>query len=226
MRADFGSNGEDTPWAGSPAAADAQRFAISAAQWQNFTLGLAPEVCRIYSAVANVSVIWNAGGGGGGGGGTGEGEGRGGRLAQLVAACPPGRSFIRAGVAAHDFQVNDEFDSFGPAGAGTLCHTEGLHCCAESWPFSQSGYVRAVPLWSAYAHLMWLLRFGVDMPGLSAASLADPAFQALYQCFNTFAHAVRPPAAALDAAILVLRDGALFVRDCTLGHQLPLCLAS
>ena len=118
--------------------------------------------------------------------------------------CP--RSYIKAGMVSHAFQVNGEADNY--LGKGRICHTEGFHCRGESWPFCQRGYYLQQPLWATYSHLLWQLTFGVDMPGLSEPNLVNDSYATLYDdVFNRYASSIRPPADAWVGGIVALRDG-------------------
>ena len=61
----------------------------------------------------NISVLWNT-----------NANPNASRLQKLVADCP--KSYIKAGMVSHSFQVNYEADNY--LGKGKICHTEGYHC--------------------------------------------------------------------------------------------------
>jgi hypothetical protein len=181
----FGTTGDDGPWHGTPTD---QALAISDDQWQNYTMALAPAMCSNYAS-AQVRVLWNKGVE---------------QLEQLVAECPG--SFIKAGMVTHGYQVNDEADNY--LGKGKICHTEGFSCRGESWPFCQDGFYAAAPLWSTYTHLLWLLTFGVDFPGVAVSNLVNESYAGLYEnVFNRYASSIRPPATDWVGGIIALRDG-------------------
>ena len=69
------------------------------------------------------------------------------------------------------FVVNEEADNY--LLKGRICHMEGYHCRGESWPFCERGAYLEAPFWATYAHLLWQLTFGVDMPGLSEPNLVN-----------------------------------------------------
>ena len=48
------------------------------------------------------------------------------------------------------------------------------HCRGEDWPFETQGNWISAPAWHQYAHLMEMLTFSLDMPGLSEPSLSIP----------------------------------------------------
>jgi hypothetical protein len=112
-------------------------------------------------------------------------------------------SFIRS--ASHGYQINFELEDFATKGA--ICHTEGVNCRGEEWPFSNTGGYLEAPTWGEYWHLLALLWFGTDRPGLSQPALDDPANLPAYTVFNRYAGSIRPPAAAWTGAIIALRDG-------------------
>jgi hypothetical protein len=185
----FGTTGDDTPWHGWPLNAS---FAISDAQWNNFTHALAPAVCAAFAGNATserLQILWN---------GDAEGD-----LAFFMAACPG--SLIKTGSASHGYQINFELDDY--AGKGAICHREGVNCRGEEWPFSITGGYLEAPTWGEYWHLLALLWFGTDRPGRSQPALDDPANAPAYAIFNRYAGSIRPPAAAWAGAIIALRDG-------------------
>ena len=112
-------------------------------------------------------------------------------------------SLIRS--ASHGYQINFELEDFATKGA--ICHTEGVNCRGEEWPFSNTGGYLEAPTWGEYWHLLALLWFGTDRPGLSQPALDDPANLPAYTIFNRYAGSIRPPAAAWTGAIIALRDG-------------------
>eukprot|EP00937_MAST-01D_sp_MAST-1D-sp2_P006900 g6900.t1 len=178
VQAKFGSTGDDCPWHGTP---KDPRDAISDADWHNFTMSLSPGICAAYTS-QGLRTLWNTNVS---------------RLQPLVKMCPG--SFIKAGMVSHAFQVNYEADNL--LGKGEICHTAGYHCRGESWPFCQHGYYTADPLRATYAHLLWQLTFGVDMPGLSEPNLVNATYAPLYRVFNRYAGSVYKHAAAADAAV-------------------------
>ena len=180
----YGSTGDDCPWHGTPRDA---RFDINTTQWQNLTHTLAAQVCRSYTS-RGFKVLWNS---------------QIDNLDYFLSICPG--SFIKAGMVSHGFQVNYEADNM--LGKGAVCHKQGIHCRGESWPFSQHGYFQEAPLWAVYAHKLWLLTFGVDMPGLSAPQLVEPANWPMYHLYNKYASSVRPPVADWIGGVVALRDG-------------------
>jgi hypothetical protein len=199
-QAEYGSTGDDCPWHGLPEdpeqdvcdqkTRDKQpcpRVGPFDSEWHNFTMSTAPAICASY-AKRNISTLWNTDVA---------------RLKQLIAMCPA--SYIKAGMVSHGFQTNYEADNF--VGKGTICHTEGYHCRGESWPFCQHGYYLEQPLWATYSHLTWLLRFGVDLPGLSQPNLLNDSYAPLYEMFNRYAGSIRPPADEWVGGIIALRDG-------------------
>ena len=64
----------------------------------------------------NISVLWNPA--------SAKNKTNVSRLQKLVADCP--KSYIKAGMVSHSFQVNYEADNY--LGKGKICHTEGYHC--------------------------------------------------------------------------------------------------
>ena len=184
----FGTTGDDTPWHGTPLNAS---FGISAAQWTNFTHSLAPALCLTFAGNATVErlqVLWNS-----------DSEG----LDFYMAVCPG--SLIKTGSASHGYQINFELEDY--ASKGAWCHLEGVNCRGEEWPFSNTGGYLEAPTWGEYWHLLALLWFGTDRPGLSQPALDDPANLPAYTVFNRYAGSIRPPAAAWAGAIIALRDG-------------------
>jgi hypothetical protein len=184
----FGTTGDDTPWHGWPLNAS---FSISSAQWANFTRALGPALCAAFEGNATVErlpVLWNSDAPG---------------LSFFMAACPG--SLIKTGSASHGYQINFELEDF--AAKGALCHAQGIHCRGEEWPFSNTGGYLEAPTWGEYWHLLALLWFGTDRPGLSQPALDDPANLPAYAMFNRYAGSIRPPAAAWVGAIIALRDG-------------------
>ena len=185
----YGSTGDDTPWHGTPLSA---ALAISDAQWNNFTHALAPAICAAFAGNATterLQILWN---------GDAAGD-----LAFFMAACPG--SLIKTGSASHGYQINFELEDY--AAKGALCHAEGVNCRGEEWPFSNTGGYLEAPTWGEYWHLLALLWFGTDRPGLSQPALDDPANEPAYRIFNRYASSIRPPAAAWAGAIIALRDG-------------------
>jgi hypothetical protein len=151
----------------------------------NFTMSTAPAICASY-AKRDIRVLWNTNIS---------------RLDELVAQCPG--SFIKAGMVSHGFGVNGEADNY--KGKGRICHTEGFRCRGESWPFCQQGYYTEAPMWATYSHLLWLLTFGVDLPGLSEANLLNTSYAPLYEhVFNRYAGSIRPPAENWAGGIIAL----------------------
>jgi hypothetical protein len=185
----FGTTGDDTPWHGWPLNAS---FAISAAQWNNFTRSLAPALCATFAGNATAErlpILWNA---------------EAADLDFFLAACPG--SLIKTGSASHGYQINFELEDYATKGA--VCHVEGVHCRGEEWPFSNTGGYLEAPVWGEYWHLLALLWFGTDRPGRSQPALDDPANAPAYALFNKYAASVRPPAAPWAGANIALRDGA------------------
>lgn len=183
----FGSTGDDTPWHGTPVDA---KYDISRDQWHNFTLGLSPTVCALYRA-NNVSVLWNPG------------DDLVNGTMILLGMCPG--SYFKSGMESHGLFINYEADDLETI-HGPLCHLEGMHCRGEDWPYPMIGAFTEAPLWGQYWHLLELLTFALDMPGLSEPQLND-AWAPIYDMFNRYAGSVRPPASAWVGGIVALRDG-------------------
>jgi hypothetical protein len=185
----YGSTGDDIPWHGRPLNSS---FAISQAQWNNFTHSLAPALCSTFAGnatTARLQLLWN---------GDAETD-----LDFFLAVCPG--SLIKTGSASHGYQINFELEDYATKGA--LCHAEGVNCRGEEWPFSNTGGYLEAPTWGEYWHLLALLWFGTDRPGLSQPALDDPANLLAYTMFNRYAGSIRPPAGAWAGAIIALRDG-------------------
>ena len=187
----FGDSGDDTPWHGT---AQDSKWDISVDQWHNFTLPLTRPICDIYRN-HSLHPLWND-----------NIE----FLTYQTKNCPG--SFIKTGMVTHGFQLTEEYDNY--LGKGKVCHTAGMHCRGESWPFSVTGYFFYAPLKNTYAHLLWQLTFGVDMPQLSVPPLVNKSYYPIYRdVFNRYANSIpREPVTAEAAkmwagAILNLRDG-------------------
>jgi len=178
----FGTTGDDGPYHGKPV--DPKKT-ISRQQWENFTLSLAPAVCKSYTS-RGIDPLWNSD-----------------DFPKFLALCPG--SDLKTGQVSHGFQVTGEADNY--VEKAKYCHTKGYHCRGESWAFSQHGDYKEAPLWATYAHNNWLLTFGLDLPGFSSNTLEDPQFAPLYRLFNLFATSIRPPADNWIGAIIQLRDG-------------------
>jgi hypothetical protein len=184
----YGTTGDDVPWHGAPLDVS---FDISWAQWNNFTQSLGPAVCATFagnSTVERLQVLWNSDTAG---------------LEYFMGMCPG--SLIKTGSASHGYQINFELEEYATKGA--WCHVEGVNCRGEEWPFSNTGGYLEAPAWGEYWHLLALLWFGTDRPGLSQPALDDPANLPAYEVFNRYAGSIRPPAAAWAGAIIALRDG-------------------
>ena len=178
----YGTTGDDGPYHGT--AVDSKKK-ISREQWEDFTLSLAPAICQNYTS-RGIHPLWNSD-----------------SYAKLLALCPG--SFLKTGQVSHGLQITGEADEF--LEKATFCHKEGYHCRGETWAFSQHGDYNEAPLWTTYAHNMWMLRFGLDLPGFSSNTLADTTFTPLYRLFNQYATSIRPPADNWIGAIIMLRDG-------------------
>jgi hypothetical protein len=183
----FGSTGDDTPWHGTPVNA---AFNISRAQWHNFTLDLSPTVCALYHA-HNTSVLWNPG------------DDCANCTDILYRMCPG--SFFKSGMESHGLFINYEADDLETI-HGPLCHLAGMHCRGEDWPYPTTGAFAEAPAWGQYWHLLELLTFALDMPGLSEPQLFD-GWASFYDTFNRYAGSVRPPARDWVGGIVALRDG-------------------
>eukprot|EP00040_Diaphanoeca_grandis_P037106 m.240139 g.240139 ORF g.240139 m.240139 type:complete len:669 (-) comp33760_c3_seq1:179-2185(-) len=180
----YGSTGDDTPWHGTPAK---PKQAISDEQWLNFTMSLAPAICKSFTS-RGTKVLWNA-----------DID----KLDVLVKECPG--SLIKTGMVSHSLQVNFEADNF--QGKGTVCHTENYHCRGETWPFCTAGFFIEEPLWNTHWHLLWMLTFGVDMLGLTDINLLNTSYTPSYQLYNKYATSIKPPTEQWVGAIVALRDG-------------------
>jgi len=186
-QAEFGSTGDDTPWHGTPVDL---KFNITREQWHAFTLGLSPRVCALYHA-HNISVLWNPG------------DDCANCTNILLRMCPG--SFFKSGMESHGLFINYEADDLATI-HGPICHLEGMHCRGEDWPYPTIGAFAEAPAWAQYWHLLELLTFGLDMPGLSEPQMID-AWAFFYDIFNRYAGSVRPPASKWVGGIVALRDG-------------------
>lgn len=148
----FGSTGDDTPWHGTPVDL---KYNISRDQWHNFTLGLSPQICGFYHA-HNVSVLWNPG------------DDCDNCINILLSLCPG--SFFKSGMESHGLFINYEMDDYASI-HGPICHTPNMHCRGEDWPYPTTGAFIEAPAWGQYWHLLELLTFALDMPGLSEPQL-------------------------------------------------------
>lgn len=182
----YGSTGDDTPWHGTP---EDDKYEISTDQWNNFTMSTVSEVCALYRA-AGLSVLWNPGI----------------ELDHMyyLKACPG--SYFKSGMESHGVFINYELDDL-ESGRGPVCRSEGVHCRGEDWPFETTGAFQQAPAWSQYWHLLEMLHFSLDMPGLSEPTLAVPDFWPFYDMFNRYAGSTRPPASNWVGGICALRDG-------------------
>ena len=186
-QAEFGSTGDDTPWHGTPVD---MKYNITRDQWHAFTLGLSPRVCELYHA-NNISVLWNPG------------DDCVNCTNVLLRLCPG--SFFKSGMESHGLFINYEADDLEGI-HGPICHLEGMHCRGEDWPYPSIGAFAEAPAWGQYWHLLELLTFALDMPGLSEPQMIDEwAF--FYRIFNRYAASVRPPADKWVGGIVALRDG-------------------
>ena len=186
-QAEFGSTGDDTPWHGTP---DDIKYNITREQWHNFTLSLSPTVCALYNR-NNISVLWNPG------------DDCLNCTNILLGMCPG--SFFKSGMESHGLFINYEADDLATI-HGPICHLEGMHCRGEDWPYPSIGAFTEAPAWGQYWHLLELLTFALDMPGLSEPQIVSEwAF--FYEIFNRYAGSVRPPAGKWVGGIVALRDG-------------------
>ena len=183
----FGSTGDDTPWHGTPVN---PKYNISRDAWHNFTLSLSPQICNIYH-VNNISVLWNPG------------DDCIGCIPNLLALCPG--SFFKSGMESHGLFINYEADDYETI-HGPICHTPNMHCRGEDWPYPTIGAYLEAPAWGQYWHLLELLTFALDMPGLSEENLI-PEWTYFYDIFNRYAGSVRPPVSKWVGGIIGLRDG-------------------
>ena len=184
----FGSTGDDTPWHGTP---EEPRYNITREQWFNFTMPSVPAVCALYKAV-HMPVLWNPG------------DDCVNCINTMLAECPG--SFFKSGMESHGLFINYELDDYEGI-HGPICRTAGAHCRGEDWPFPTSGAYVQAPEWSQYWHLLEMLTFSLDMPGLSDVSLAQPSWAPYYDLFNRYAGSTRPPASDWVGGICALRDG-------------------
>jgi hypothetical protein len=181
----YGTTGDDGPYHGTP---EKHQYAISRAQWDNFTMSLAPAICKSYNS-RGIIALWNK---------------HDNQLEAYVDACPG--SMIKTGMVAHGYQINEEASDMQVKGA--ICHRPGVACRGESWSFCEDGHYKQSPMWGTYAHLMWQLTFGNDMPGLTGSTLINDNFIPLYRnVFNRYATSIRPPATHWIGGIVMLRDG-------------------
>jgi hypothetical protein len=105
----------------------------------------------------------------------------------------------------HGLFINYEADDLESI-HGPICRAQGTHCRGEDWPFETQGNFMSAPIWHQYAHVLEMLTFSLDMPGLSEPQMIDEwAF--FYRIFNRYAASVRPPADKWVGGIVALRDG-------------------
>lgn len=185
IQAMFGSTGDNTPWHGQPVDSTLK---ISVPQWDNFTRSLAPKICNIYTS-RGFKVLWNF-----------DDDAY---LTQLMGFCPG--SWLKVGEITHALQSNfelDEYETMTP-----FCNMENIHCRGESWPFEDCGFFYQSPVWNTYWHLMWQLRFGVELLALSDVSLVNPTYRPYYDLFNKYVGSNKPPASNWKGAIIALHDG-------------------
>jgi hypothetical protein len=186
-QAEFGSTGDDTPWHGTP---KDSKYDITRDQWHNFTLSLSPAVCALYKR-HNISVLWNPG------------DDCVNCTNILLEMCPG--SFFKSGMESHGLFINFEADDLATI-HGPICHLEGMHCRGEDWPYPSIGAFIEAPAWGQYWHLLELLTFALDMPGLSEPQMiSEWAF--FYDIFNHYAGSLRPPVSKWVGGIVALRDG-------------------
>jgi hypothetical protein len=154
----FGSTGDDTPWHGTPVDL---KYNISEEQWEAFTgynttTGLATTLCAVYKGIS-LPVLWNPG------------DDCTFCINNMAAVCPG--SFFKSGMESHGLFINYEADDLESI-HGPICRLEGMHCRGEDWPFETQGNWLSAPAWHQYAHLLEMLTFSLDMPGLSEPSLS------------------------------------------------------
>jgi len=189
----FGSTGDDTPWHGTPI--DLQ-YNITLQQWQNFTAynlstGFATTICALYRGIG-LPVLWNPG------------DDCALCINHMAEQCPG--SFFKSGMESHGLFINYEADDLESI-HGPICRLEGMHCRGEDWPFETQGNWISAPAWHQYAHLLEMLTFSLDMPGLSEPSLSVPQWAWAYELFNKYAGSTRPPYDKWVGGIVSLRDG-------------------
>ena len=199
----YGSTGDDVPWHGTP---EEPKYNITDEQWQAFTgyndtVGLATEICGVYKAI-NLSVLWNPG------------DNCAFCINTMAARCPG--SLFKSGMESHGLLINYEADDLESI-HGPICRAQGTHCRGEDWPFETQGNFMSAPIWHQYAHLLEMLTFSLDMPGLSEPSLSIPGWAWMYELFNKYAGSVREPYDAWVGGIIGLRDGL----DCANTERFP-----
>ena len=126
------------------------------------------------------------------------------------------RSLFKSGMESHGLFINYEADDLESI-HGPICRTEGTHCRGEDWPFETQGNFISAPAWHQYAHMLEMLTFSLDMPGLSEPSLSIPGWAWMYDLFNKYAGSVRAPYDAWVGGIVGLRDGL----DCANTERFP-----
>ena len=200
----YGSTGDDVPWHGTP---KELKYNITDEQWQAFTgyndtaAGLATEICGVYKAI-HLPVLWNPG------------DNCAFCINTLAAACPG--SFFKSGMESHGLFINYEADDLESI-HGPICRAQGTHCRGEDWPFETQGNFISAPIWHQYAHVLEMLTFSLDMPGLSEPSLSIPGWAWIYELFNKYAGSVREPFDAWVGGIIGFRDGL----DCANTERFP-----
>jgi hypothetical protein len=199
----FGSTGDDTPWHGTPVDL---KYNITREQWFNFSAynqstGFAPTFCALYGGIG-LPVLWNPG------------DDCTLCINHLAAHCPG--SLFKSGMESHGIFINFEADDLESI-HGPICTMEGTHCRGEDWPFETQGNWLSAPAWHMYAHLLEMLTFALDMPGLSEPSLSNPQWAWAYDLFNKYAGSTRPPYSAWVGGIVSLRDGL----DCANTDRFP-----
>jgi hypothetical protein len=189
----FGSTGDDTPWHGTPVDL---KYNITLDQWQAFTgyntsTGLATTLCALYKGI-DLPVLWNPG------------DDCEFCINTMAAVCPG--SLFKSGMESHGLFINYEADDLESI-HGPICRAEGTHCRGEDWPFETQGNWLSAPGWHQYSHLLEMLTFSLDMPGLSEPSLSTPGWGWMYAQFNKYASSVRAPYDSWVGGIVGLRDG-------------------
>jgi hypothetical protein len=116
----------------------------------------------------------------------------------------------------HGLFINYEADDLESI-HGPICRAPGTHCRGEDWPFETQGNFISAPIWHQYAHMLEMLTFSLDMPGLSEPSLSIPGWAWMYELFNKYAGSVREPYDAWVGGIIGLRDGL----DCANTERFP-----
>lgn len=132
----------------------------------------------------------------------------------MAATCPG--SFFKSGMESHGIFINYEADDLASE-HGPICRAPGTHCRGEDWPFETQGNFQSAPAWHQYAHLLEMLTFSLDMPGLSEPTLSIPGWEWMYELFNRYAGSVRAPYSAWVGGIVALRDGL----DCANTERFP-----